>query len=543
MADKPLLVNLASKSLITDPQDSDTVVMERNGNINRATLKTVLEKTTGTLSDTVTAAQEAAAKLEEYTTQTDELVEKLNATDVSKIENRVTAIEAKVSDLTNAADKYVGEYCGRYWDFNNATPTAAGYVGNLQMLKDLPTLLGLGGYLVKNDHTRRKLSSVDHHFYEDGTPAKLDGSEGHYQAGWNRKWYVLWEWDETTKILTEKIRISPAVGYYEVPIGSDSASGYAALDRTNLKLVSYCNTDAQYRGGNNNTAYDGQYNSLLGKPATAITTANFMAYAKKNGTGWLCSTGRMFAAWAFLFYAIMGTLNVQASVNKSLDSNGLRQGGLGGGSSYGYSAWATLNGNNPFLPMEAGADVGDAVGTFQYTITTDSSGTTKTFNVPVFFGYKNFYTYLWRLTCDEFLSNNSDYSQTHYQTIAPYYNDFTFATIDSKHVKGTTGPVEETATWLWTTRLALNGFEMMPTAVGGSSTTYFSDGYYPSGAASGLRLVLRSANANNGDHGGFACLSGSNSGVSGAYADGGSSLSEVCSEFKVTPLTAEDLDS
>ena len=91
------------------------------------------------------------------------------------------------------ADLAVGQHawCGRVWNTANATPKAASYIGSLELLKELPYVLGLGAYLVKNDHSRRKLDSKDHHKYATGEPARLDGTEGHYQWGWGRKFYVV----------------------------------------------------------------------------------------------------------------------------------------------------------------------------------------------------------------------------------------------------------------------------------------------------------------------------------------------------------------
>ncbi len=57
------------------------------------------------------------------------------------------------------------EECGT---LNNATPKAASYVGSLELLRELPYILGLGAYLVKNDHSRRKLDSKDHYKYATG---------------------------------------------------------------------------------------------------------------------------------------------------------------------------------------------------------------------------------------------------------------------------------------------------------------------------------------------------------------------------------------
>lgn len=73
------------------------------------------------------------------------------------------------------ADLAVGQHawCGRVWDTANATPKAASYIGSLELLKELPYVLGLGAYLVKNDHSRRKLDSKDHHKYATGEPARV----------------------------------------------------------------------------------------------------------------------------------------------------------------------------------------------------------------------------------------------------------------------------------------------------------------------------------------------------------------------------------
>ena len=90
--------------------------------------------------------------------------------------------------IKNAVQLGQHPWCGRVWNLDNATPKAATYVGSLELLRNLHEELRLGGYLVKNDHTRRKLDAKDHHKYATGEAAKLDGSEGHYQWGWGKEW-------------------------------------------------------------------------------------------------------------------------------------------------------------------------------------------------------------------------------------------------------------------------------------------------------------------------------------------------------------------
>ena len=49
-------------------------------------------------------------------------------------------------------------YCGCRWR-KDSSSTEGEPIGDLQMLAQLPSILGLGGYLVQNDHSRRKLAS------------------------------------------------------------------------------------------------------------------------------------------------------------------------------------------------------------------------------------------------------------------------------------------------------------------------------------------------------------------------------------------------
>ena len=132
------------------------------------------------------------------------------------------------------ADLAVGQHawCGRVWDTANATPKAASYIGSLELLRELPYILGLGAYLVKNDHSRRKLDSKDHYKYATGEAAKLDGSQGHYQWGWGREFYFVTK--DVGGLHYEMIGLKPIPGEYnyKIPIGSISASGFATIERS-----------------------------------------------------------------------------------------------------------------------------------------------------------------------------------------------------------------------------------------------------------------------------------------------------------------------
>lgn len=238
-----------------------------------------------------------------------------------------------VSFVTN------GGYACRRWNINNSSPTGEA-VGNLDYLRNLPSLLGLGCYLVDKNHGRRKLDPTNHYKFATGETAKLDGTMGDYMWGWSTKWYYAW-WVEGNYYY-EAASLKPIPGRYNyvIPVASTSALGVAIVDRENNELVSVVNESARYRGGNNDAAKDSTYKTLLGRAATGLSAETFGSYARKKGEGW---EGYWYAHSGIigaLFRIIFGTRNVQSAYNANKDSNGLFQGGLGNGVT-GASAWWT----------------------------------------------------------------------------------------------------------------------------------------------------------------------------------------------------------
>ena len=287
---------------------------------------------------------------------------------------------------------------GRYWNEENSTPTAAGYYGSLDDLRSLPTKLGLGRYLVTDDRKRRKLHPHDSTRYEDGTPAALDGTQGQCMWCWNGFYANIWkEGNNLIKAVTNKYPVGNGVSIW-VPAGGISWLGAGVMDRTNLKLCSLISDAEQYRGGGgvaldpknypNAPAADAPQITMLGMPATNISTTNFGNYARKRGEGWEANWFVARFVVEFLFEIIMGTENSQAEFNAEKDANGLYQGGFGIGVTD-MSDWGSYNGTYPVIPTSVGLDAGDGVCLVSYSLpqTNGVDGDTyKTFNVPVFFG-------------------------------------------------------------------------------------------------------------------------------------------------------------
>jgi hypothetical protein len=403
--------------------------------------------------------------------------------------------------------------------------------------------LELGCYIVKNDHTRKKLNSANHYKYEDGGVANLDGQDGHYQWGWGKKWYlVIKQTADELAIIIAKGKI-PGEYNYTIPIASDSAAGWATIERSTGKLVSYINMDVNYRGGDNTSSRDGQFNTLLGRPAASLTTQAFLNAAHLNGDGWLGSSMRFVAAEAFLFYVIFGTLKIDTAFNPNRDANGLYQGGLGTGPVNAGGWWGEKFGYQPVIPLSAGIELGDKCGVFTYDVLDENGDVLQTMQCYSFFGHKNALgCIMWRMMTDELLRCNADTSQTHLiaEKILQVGGSWTYTISDSAEgfTEGATGPTIAAAGWSYITRIQAKRLELFPLAVGGDSNTRFSDGYYNPAAESGFRLVLRSGHLGYGGLCGPSLVSGSD-GVGVTWVSCGSSLCEVTEEWSVEPEYVE----
>jgi hypothetical protein len=294
----------------------------------------------------------------------------------------------------------------------------------------------------------------------------------------------------------------------------------AALDRTNLKLSSVVNSTAQYRGGNNNAAWDALANTLLGKPATNINRTNFRTYARNRGTGWN-QYGYNDHKWLFwLFVLTYATRHSQKAVNATLDSNGFRQGGLGNGVSTANSTeWNTFCGYNPFIPCGASDSLGNGSGEVNYTVTDfGGAGINRTFTVPRFLGHENPFGHIWMILDGININIQAADSGGESQV---WVSDNPAAWNDSNYTGYTNRGLMHRASGYMNKALLGAGAEFVPSEAGisGSGTgTYYCDYFYTSIPASGtsLRMLFVGGYAYNGAYDGFAC---SNSYSTPSYAD------------------------
>jgi len=424
-------------------------------------------------------------------------------------------------------------WCGCRWRKDSLT-TVGEPCGSLPKIERMAELFGLGGYLVSNDHSRRKLSESNHNEFAAGGTAKLDGTMGHYQWGSGVTiYYATWD-DDTYEYEAVDTKPIPGQLNYKIPVFSRSCAGYATIDRTNQILVSFINSAAQYRGGNNDATLDSLFNSQLGKPATNFNVQTAAGYARKNGDLWFANERVVFAITGILKRIFFHNRSIQTAYNATLTTDGLHQGGTGTGADT-PADWNNDWHYYPYIPLSAGVEKGDFLGTFSVSIT-DSGGAKTISNIPSFLGLKNDYKYLGCIEEDTLLLCNSDGSQGVYIDNNIDGHRFDITTVNGKMFVGTT-PVYSTAQWDYIKKEHLAYLCNFPLSVGATGSTGYGDGYYNPAATSGFRGASRLGSARNGDGAGSVFLDGRDA-PSAANAYYGVSLCEFKEAFSTEPSLA-----
>ena len=116
-------------------------------------------------------------------------IDDLPASDLTKQEKYIPVFnpsngQTEYMELQDAVNYSIAPRFGRVWNESLSTPTAASWTGNVEFGRELAQALKLGCYLVKNDHSRRKLAATNHYLFETGELANLQNycSDGHQRT-------------------------------------------------------------------------------------------------------------------------------------------------------------------------------------------------------------------------------------------------------------------------------------------------------------------------------------------------------------------------
>ena len=252
---------------------------------------------------------------------------------------------------------------GVEWDMTDPSPDLK-RIGNMQMHRDLPVHVQMRGCLLNDDGVVQKYLDPD-----DWTSETLDGSAGQVMVQAPVDSY--WRFEKDGNICRAKFSPTALPGFKRTPQGF-LGSEEATVQRSTNKLCSVVNEDADYRGGNNNSAWDGTYRSLLGMPATAISRTNFRTYArnrKSGSTEWNMNEYDLHKLLYWLAVVQYATFNLQKTVNTEKDADGFSQGGLGSGvTTLNYNKWVNFNSVYPFIPCGLTASLGNGSGQVAFTM-------------------------------------------------------------------------------------------------------------------------------------------------------------------------------
>ena len=419
-------------------------------------------------------------------------------------------------DYTGLEDIY--SY-GVEWDSTVADPTLT-RIGNPLLHKSLPIQSQYKGCVANGAEINYYLNPNDWSQKADGTPSVLDGTDGTVRVH-IPKFYGK-SGVEGTKRWVRMSTIKMDNTWIEIPEMLVDAYR-STVNQTGNKAVSVVNTTAQFRGGGNRTANDtyldtDAFRSDLGKPRTNISRANMRTYATNAGSEMLCYE---YYKWIFYWAWVIeyATFNSQAAYTADLTAEGYHQGGLGDGVTTWDGDWDTYNGYYPLTPCGYCNEFGNFTGVkdlvIPQTVINDSTTVaSKTFKVPRWRGFDNPFGDIWT-NLDGIILERTAANQPSsvYTTTDPT------AFGDDNTAKGKmTVAGTEIASDGYTKDYDLGETgEIIPSVVGGSTTTYMCDYHYCNASSTALRALLVGGSAlNGGGSAGLGCFYSDN-GVGNAY--------------------------
>ena len=429
-------------------------------------------------------------------------------------------LQSQIDSMAVNEDVYA---YGVEWDVTVADPTLT-RIGNPLLHKQLPIQSSFRGCVAQGPVIKYWLNPNNWAYKENGEASVLDGTDGTVKvhsikfygksgSKENKRW---------VKISTVKIDDT----WVEIPELLIDAYR-CTVDTTNsdtLKAVSVVNTSAEFRGGANRASMDDyldsdKFRTDLGKPRTSVSRATMRTYAKNADSELLCYE---YYKWIFYWCWVIeyATFNSQAAYNADLTAEGYHQGGLGGGvTMWDGTNWNNYNGYCPLTPCGYCNEFGNFTGVKDLVIpeTVKDESTTiasKTFKVPRWRGFDNPFGDIWTNLDGIVLKREAANEDSNvYTTTNP--EEFTDE-IGSKSIAGIEVAKDG---YIKAFDLGRTG-EIIPSEVGGSTTTYMCDYHWCNSGSTALRTLLVGGGAYYGAHSGLSYFS-SNYGVGAADADVG----------------------
>lgn len=456
----------------------------------------------GTTGQMLVNTEDGTAEWADVSSKLQEKFDLLN-TMWQQLQEEQTNLQNEIESMVVNEDVY--SY-GVEWDVTVAD-LALTRIGNPLLHKQLPIQSSFRGCVAEGPVIKYWLNPNDWSLKENGEPSVLDGTDGTVKVNTmkfygksgsksNKRWVKI----STVKIDDTWVEIPELlIDAYRCTVDTTTSS--------TPKAVSVVNTTAQFRGGGNRADRDtylesDAFRTDLGKPRTNTTRANMRTYATNAGSELLCYE---YYKWIFYWCWVIeyATFNSQAAYNAELTSEGYHQGGLGDGvTPWDGTSWSNYNGYYPLTPCGYGNDIGNFTGIKDLVIpdTTVSDSitvATKTFKMPRWRGFDNPFGDIWTNLEGIVIKRNAANEDSNvYTTIDP--EEFTDE-IGSKSVAGIEVAKDG---YIKAFDLGRTG-EIIPSEVGGSTTTYMCDYHWCNSGSTALRTLLVGGRAYNGAYSGL----------------------------------------
>lgn len=305
--------------------------------------------------------------------------------------NKVTSIGADADDTHYPSAKAVWSaieekfWYGVEWDLTISDPTCT-RIGNMELHRTLPVQSQMRGCLLADDGTVNKYLNPD-----DWTGEVRNGSQGMVMVELPR---YFRKFETEGNKLRVKLSLLPLDGFHEVK--KKYVSAYeAAMERSTGKLCSVANEGADYRGGGNDSGWDGTYKSQLGMPVTYINRSAFRTAARKRGAvNWNCCTYDVHKDICWLYVCEYATLNTQATYTEELTAEGYHQGGLGLGISN-FGNWAGYNSNRPLAKCGMTDYAGNKTTQLPIHLENDDATIVNDVYIPRYRGIEHPFGHIW----------------------------------------------------------------------------------------------------------------------------------------------------
>ena len=482
----------------------------------------------GAAGQILTYSNDGTAQWADSSTKLDQQFQALNEA-WEELQKAQQNLDSQVTAMTSNADLY--SY-GVEWDITVSSPVLT-RIGNPLLHKSLPIQSAYRGCVANGANINYFLHPDNWAYKEDGTtPSVLDGSEGTVRVN-TPKFYgksgsngnKRWVRESTVKIDDSWVEIP------ELLIDAYRSTVDTTVSAT-PKAVSVVNTTTAFRGGGNRAQFDEYltteletkdiFRSDLGKPRTNISRANMRTYATNAGSEMLCYE---YYKWIFYWAWVIeyATFNSQAAYNAELTAEGYHQGGLGDGvTTWDGTNWNNYNSYYPLTPCGYCNEFGNFTGVkdlvIPETVVSETvTVATKTFKVPRWRGFDNPFGDIWTNLDGVILERTAAN-----QPSSVYTTTDTSAFGDDNTAKGkmtVAGTEVASDGYIKAFDLGEKG-EIIPSAVGGSNTTYMCDHHYCNTSSTALRTLIVGGRADYGFIAGLGCFT-SNNGVGNAGADVG----------------------